>query len=242
MTAAAHTVAFFVTCLVDQLMPEVGVASVRLLRAAGFEVVFPEAQTCCGQPFFNSGFRDEAARVAQHTIAVLDRYPAVVIPSGSCAAMIRLEYPHLFPDKPVWQRRAEALAAKTFELSEFLVDQAGWRPKSIPSAPSVTYHNSCHANRMLHLGGQARSLLSALGCTLVEMAESDRCCGFGGLFSVKMPEVSNAMTREKLRRAAETQADMVVTVDPGCLMQMRGFAAECAVRAEHLASVLVKGL
>lgn len=242
MAPDTKTVAFFVTCLNDQMMPEVGVAAVRLLRAAGYDVVFPHAQTCCGQPFFNSGYHEEAARVARQTIQVLEPYPAVVLPSGSCTAMIRQEYPHLFHDDPPWLSRAEGLAAKTFELSEFLVEQTDWRPRPVASPPTVTYHDSCHANRLLHLGKQARELLAAMGCTITEMEESDRCCGFGGVFSVKMPEVSNAMTGEKVRQAAATKTDLVVTIDPGCLMQMRGLSQEAGVRVEHLATVLMEAL
>ncbi len=238
MPQKPQRVALFVTCLVDQTMPEVGVAAARLLRRAGFAVGFPAAQTCCGQPFYNSGYRREAARLARHTIEVLEGYEAVVLPGGSCAAMLRVEYPLLFADSPAWQQRAHDLAARTFELSEFLVRRAGWQPAPIASPPRVTYHDSCHARRMLGLGAEARQLLTALGCTLVEMAEADRCCGFGGIFSVKMPEVSNAMTAEKLRQAAATQADILVTIDPGCLMQMRGLAGELPCRIEHLATLL----
>lgn len=227
-----------VTCMVDQVMPEVGVAAVKLLRRAGYTVEFPTGQTCCGQPFFNSGFRDQAAGLARRTVALFEDYAAVVLPGGSCAAIIRAEYPHLLADRPDWHERALALARKTFELSEFLVHQADWQPLGAPRAPRVTYHDSCHMNRLLGLKAEPRTLLAAVGCTLVEMDESDRCCGFGGVFSIRMPEVSNAMTNEKLRRAAATGTDVLVTSDPGCLMQMRGLARQAGVRAEHLAVVL----
>ena len=233
-----NRVALLVTCLVDQIMPEVGVAAVRLLRAAGYQVDFPRAQTCCGQPFFNAGFREEAARLAKRTVEIFEDYPAVVLPSGSCATMLRAEYPHLLEPWPGWHRRALRLAGKTYELSEFLVHRAGWRPPSAPDAPRVTYHDSCHMCRVLGLRREPRALLEAAGCTLVEMAESDRCCGFGGLFSVKMPEVSNAMTEEKLEQAARTKADVLVTADPGCLMQMRGWPRPGYPPARHLAVVL----
>jgi len=231
-------VALLVTCLVDQIMPEVGVATVRLLRRAGYEVDFPTDQTCCGQPFFNSGFRDQAIKLAKRAIEIFEDYSAVVLPSGSCTTMIRAEYPHVLEPWLDWHQRARRLAAKTFELSEFLVHQAHWQPLAAANAPSVTYHDSCHMNRMLHLKQEPRALLSAAGCTLVEMAESDRCCGFGGLFSIRMPEVSNAMTAEKLRRAASVETDLLVTADPGCLMQMRGLIKNTHLRAEHLAVVL----
>lgn len=234
----SRQVALFVMCLVDQIMPEIGVATVRLLRRAGYEVVFPPAQTCCGQPFFNSGFREEAVRLARRTVEIFEDYEAVVLPSGSCTAMIRTEYPHLLEPWPEWQTRARDLAAKTFELTEFLVHRARWSPQPQAEAPRVTYHDSCHMCRLLHLRQEPRHLLAAAGCTLVEMAESDRCCGFGGLFSIRMPEVSNAMTVEKLRQAVSTGAEILVTADPGCLMQMRGMVAGMGVRAEHVAVVL----
>jgi L-lactate dehydrogenase complex protein LldE len=230
-------VALLVTCIVDQLLPEIGVAAVRLLRRAGLKVDFPPSQTCCGQPFFNSGFRAEAARLAKHTIRIFERYDHVVLPSGSCTAMIRGEYPHLLEDTPEWSRRARELAARTFELSEFLVHHARWQSRPSKNPPRVTYHDSCHACRLLGLRQEPRRLLAAAGCELVEMAESDRCCGFGGLFSLRLPEVSNAMTREKLRQATDTGA-VLVTVDPGCLMQMRGLAHQSETQIEHLATLL----
>ena len=232
-------VALCATCVVDQMMPEVGIAAVRLLRRAGYKVSFPGGQTCCGQPFFNSGFRKEAQRLARRTVDAFadEDVSAAVLPSGSCTAMIRCEYAHLLEDEPAYYYRARRLAKKTYELSEFLVQEAGWQPAPAASAPTVTYHDSCHMRRMLGLGDDARHLLAAAGCDVVEMAESDRCCGFGGLFSVRMPEVSNAMTAEKLAQAEASGGRLLVTADPGCLMQMRGLEGD-GVRAEHLATVL----
>ncbi|MEW6580342.1 MAG: (Fe-S)-binding protein [Chloroflexota bacterium] len=231
-------VAIMVTCMVDQIMPEVGVAAVRLLRRAGYTVEFPVEQTCCGQPFFNSGFRAQAADLAKRSLDIFEPYDAVVLPGGSCAAMIRKEYPHLLERWPGGTARAEALAARTYELSEFLVHVAGWEPAPAAHAPRVTYHDSCHMNRLLGLGAESRALLRAAGCEIVEMHESDRCCGFGGLFSFRIPEVSNAMTQEKVRRADATGADVLVSADPGCLMQMRGFAHQTGMRLAHLAVLL----
>jgi L-lactate dehydrogenase complex protein LldE len=230
-------IALFVTCLVDQIMPDVGVATVRLLRRAGYTVEFPLEQTCCGQPLFNSGFRDQAAKLAKRTIEIFEGYEAVVAPSGSCTTMIRAEYLHLL-DSSEWHDRARALANKTYELSEFLTHQAQWTPPVNPKAPRVTYHDSCHMNRMLHLKQEPRALLSAAGCELVEMRDPERCCGFGGLFSIRMPEVSNAMTAEKLSRAQAADSDILVTADPGCLMQMRGLVKNTPIRVEHFAVVL----
>ncbi|MCZ6678761.1 MAG: (Fe-S)-binding protein [Candidatus Poribacteria bacterium] len=238
MMTASKRVALCVTCLVDQVLPEVGVATVKLLRRAGYAVDFPEAQTCCGQPFFNSGFRPEAIDLAKRTVEIFEGYEAVVLPSGSCTTMIRVEYPHLLEAWPQWHRRAEKLAAKTYELSQFLTHQAQWKPKAVSPAPELTYHDSCHMCRTLQLQEEPRQLLEGAGCRVNEMTESNRCCGFGGLFSIRMPEVSNAMTAEKLRQAVDTGADMLVTADPGCLMQMRGLASGSSVRVEHLATVL----
>lgn len=231
-------VALFVTCLVDQVMPEVGVATVRLLRRAGYEVDFPGEQSCCGQPFFNSGFRKEARRLARRTVDVLADEPLVVLPSGSCTTMIRHEYPHLLEDEPNYYYRARRLAAKSYELSEFLAQEAQWEPPAAAGAPSVTYHDSCHMCRTLGLSAEPRRLLQQAGCQLTEMSESDRCCGFGGLFSIRMPEVSNAMTEEKRKQAGETGAHVLVSADPGCLMQMRGWPEAQEQRVEHLSVVL----
>lgn len=229
--------ALLVTCLVDQLMPEVGVATVRLLRRAGVQVAFPQDQTCCGQPFFNSGFRPEAVRFAKRTIEIFEEQETVVLPSGSCTAMIRVEYPHLFADSPAWKARAQALAAKTFELSEYLVNNLKWMP-AVEGPEQVTYHDSCHACRLLGIKEEPRRLLEGAGCEIREMAESDRCCGFGGLFSARMPEVSNAITQEKLSQAAATGASTLVSVDPGCLMQMQGLPQVDGVELVHLATLL----
>jgi L-lactate dehydrogenase complex protein LldE len=230
-------VALCVTCLVDQLLPEIGVATVKVLRRAGYTVEFPAGQTCCGQPFFNSGFVDEAERLAKRLIELFEPYAAVVLPSGSCTTMIRKEYPHLFAGESEWQARARALADKTYELSE-LLHKSGWRPVAAGTEREITYHDSCHMNRMLGLAQEPRQVLAAAGCTVSEMEESDRCCGFGGLFSIRLAEVSNAMTTEKLRQASQSGATMLVTADPGCLMQMRGLAQDAHVQLEHLAIIL----
>lgn len=234
-----------VTCLVDQIMPEVGVATVRLLRRAGFKVGFAQAQTCCGQPFFNSGFHPEARKLAKRTIEIFSKYEAIVLPSGSCTTMLRVEYPHLLEDEPAWHDRAKRLGAKTYELTEFLhkfaPEFAATAASSSPDEPeqSVTYHDSCHMCRLLHLKEEPRAALTAAGLNVVEMTEADRCCGFGGLFSIRMPEVANAMTGEKLRQAADTGTQTLVTADPGCCMQMRGLAGD-NVKVEHIATVLEK--
>lgn len=237
--AESRTVALCTTCIVDQIMPEVGVAAVKVLRRAGVRVEFPAGQTCCGQPFFNSGHLNEARASAKHTIAVFEAAAAVVLPGGSCATMIRKEYPHLFEDYPAWKARAEALAHKTYELTEYLSEVVDWQPASVAvEAAAVTYHDSCHMTRMLNIRQSPRAALQRAGVAVVEMPESDRCCGFGGLFCIKMPEVSNAMTRQKLTLAVKSGAKTLVVSDPGCLMQMRGFSHETELRLRHTAEVL----
>jgi L-lactate dehydrogenase complex protein LldE len=232
------TIALFSTCMVDQMFPEVGAATVRLLRRTGREVAFPPDQTCCGQPFHNSGFWPQARDLAKATIEALEPYHVVVIPGGSCAGMIRVEYAHLFEDQPEWQTRAEVVGKKTFELSEYLAANLTLTPKSETVTP-VTYHDSCHMLRVAGIKDQPRQLLEQVGCQIIEMRESERCCGFGGLFSVKMQPVSRAMTTEKLVQARETETGLLVTSDPGCLMQMRANQAEGdSLRVEHLAVLL----
>lgn len=230
-------VALCVTCLVDQAMPAIGVATVQLLRRAGFEVVFPPEQSCCGQPFFNSGFRGAAARLAKRTIEIFEEYEWVVLPSGSCATMICHEYALLLAGEADWQKRAEQLAERCFELSVFLVRVAGWQPERVEARGVVSYHDSCHACRLLGVRGEPRQLLRAAGYEVVEMVEADRCCGFGGLFSVRMPALSNAITQEKIRQALATSAEVLVTIDPGCLQQIQGLA-EKRVQVKHLAEML----
>ena len=232
------TIAIFVTCMVDQMFPEIGEAAVRLLGRTGAKVVFPEGQTCCGQPFSNSGFVREALPLAKNIIEVLEPYDAVVVPGGSCTGVIRHEYLDRFAGDPRWEGRARALAAKTFELSEYLFSHLELKPKSAKPTP-VTYHDSCHMLRIAGIKDPPRALLRQAGCEITEMGESERCCGFGGLFSVKMRPVSQAMTAEKLRQADETHTGLLVTSDPGCLMQMRAnLPAERGLRVEHLAVVL----
>jgi len=234
-------IALLVTCLVDQALPDVGVSTVNVLRRAGYDVVFPPAQTCCGQPYFNSGFQNEARKLARRTIDIFADYEAVVLPSGSCTTMIRKEYPHLFKNEQKYYYRALRLAQKTFELGEFLSREGKFPVAEVGDGESeaITYHDSCHMCRMLGIRDEPREALTASGYTITEMEESDRCCGFGGVFSIRMPEVSNAMTAEKLRQAAATNTATMVTSDPGCLMQMRGMVQDGdELQIEHLATML----
>jgi L-lactate dehydrogenase complex protein LldE len=234
-------VALFATCLVDQFFPEVGLATLRVLERLGVAAEFPPGQTCCGQPFFNMGHREEARAVALHTLSVFEPYDAVVLPSGSCTAMVRVFGPDLFePGDPV-RARMEALAAKTFELSQFLVQRLGVTAVSSAFLGSVAYHDGCHCLRELRVRDEPRRLLqSVAGCRLVEMEGSDACCGFGGTFSVKFGEVSSAMVADKVASIEATGASCVVSTDSSCLMQINGALRRrgSSVRALHLAQVL----
>ena len=233
-----NKIALFVTCMVDQVLPEIGLASVSLLRRGGFQVDFPPSQTCCGQPFFTTGFHAQAKQLAKQTIQALEPYQAVVVIGGSCTGMIRVEYAHLFADESRWHARAQELGVKVFELSEFLADNLELAPKTARST-AVTYHDSCHMLRVAGIKSPPRQLLKQVGCQIVEMRESERCCGFGGVFSARMHEVSQSMTREKLSQADETGTGILVTSDPGCLIQMRaGNAHNDGLRVLHLAEIL----
>jgi L-lactate dehydrogenase complex protein LldE len=233
-------VALFVTCLVDLLYPEVGEASAALLRRVGADVAFPAGQTCCGQPPYNSGFVDDARRVARTTLRAFDGFDAVVSPSGSCTAMLRVSYPRLFAGEPE-ERRARDLSGRTFELTEYLVDRLSVDRIEGRWEGQVTYHDACHGLRELGLRGQGRQLLSGIdGLELVEMARPDACCGFGGTFSVRLPEVAVAMADDKVAQVAATGAATVVAGDAGCLMHLSGRLTRSGAdaRALHIASLL----
>jgi L-lactate dehydrogenase complex protein LldE len=230
-----------ITCLGDMFFPEVGVAMVTLLRRLGVTVDFPPGQTCCGMPLFNSGYHHDAAVVAARTVGLFARSEHVVVPSGSCAWMVRAEYPGLLRDDGALKAAAEALARKTFELSQFLVGVLGVTRVESSFKGTVTYHDSCHLLRGLGESRAPRTLLKGVtGCELVELPGSDECCGFGGSFSVRLPEVSTAILDKKLANAERAGADCLVACDAGCLMQMGGRLSRrgSRVRAVHLAQVL----
>ena len=229
-----------VTCLADVFYPEVGEKIVRLLRGLGVTVQFPAGQTCCGLPLFNSGYHAAAAAVARRTIALFGDVEQVVVPSGSCAWMVKHEYPGLMTD-PADRMDAERLAGRTHELSQFLVRRLGQRGFRSAVGGRLTYHDSCHLLRGLHESESPRVLLRDLaGAEFVELPGSDECCGFGGSFAVRLPEVSTAILDKKLASVEATGADAVVACDAGCLMQMRGGLSRrgSRVRALHLAEVL----
>ena len=230
-----------ITCLGDMFFPEVGVAMVKLLRRLGVTVEFPQGQTCCGMPLFNSGYHHDAAVVAARTVGLFAGAEHVVVPSGSCAWMVKTEYPGLLKADPALKAAAEVLAKKTFELSHFLVDVLGVTSVESSFRGKVAYHDSCHLLRGLGESRAPRTLLRGVkGCQLVELPGSDECCGFGGSFSVRLPEVSTAVLDKKLANAEGTGADCLVACDAGCLMQMGGGLTRrgSRVRAVHLAQIL----
>lgn len=229
-----------VTCLGDALFPEVGVATVRLLRRLGVAVAFPEAQTCCGQPHFNSGYHPEARRLARHTIAAFADAPLVVAPSGSCAAMVKLEYPELFHDDPEWHARSLDLARRTHELSDFLVNVLKAEDVGARYPGRVTYHLACHLRGLGLMTEPIRLLQRVRALEYVPLERADECCGFGGSFSVRYPAISAAMVNDKCGFIEKTAVDAVVATDAGCLMNVGGCLRRrgTKVKTLHLAEVL----
>jgi L-lactate dehydrogenase complex protein LldE len=237
----SRRVSLFVTCVVDQLFPRVGLAMADVLERLGYAVEFPEAQTCCGQPAFNSGWWDEARQVARHTLKVLQDAEYIVVPSGSCTAMIAHHYADLFRDEQETLERVEALEGRVREFSQFLTEVEGIDDVGARFPHKVTYHDSCHALREMGVKDGPRRLLKAVrGLTLEEMDAAAECCGFGGTFSVKFDAVSGAMARTKLDSIARTGAEYVVSIDSSCLMQIQGALSRAGsdVGTIHLAEVL----
>ena len=238
---AGLDVALFVTCLVDMFRPSVGFAAAKLLEDAGCRVVVPEAQTCCGQPAYNSGDRADAVDIARRVIEAFEGFDYVVAPSGSCGGMISHHYPALFADDPDMKARAEALASRTHELTSFLVDVLGVVPVATRCDATVTYHDSCSGLRELGVKAQPRRLLAGVeGLKLVEMKGAEVCCGFGGTFCVKYPDISNAMLEDKIADIAATGADTLLAGDMGCLLNMAGKLARNGrpVKVRHVAEVV----
>jgi L-lactate dehydrogenase complex protein LldE len=233
-------VGLFVTCLVDLIRPSVGFAAVKLLEDAGCIVEVP-VQTCCGQPAYNSGDRGTARDLAESMIESFRGYDYVVAPSGSCAGMIRVHFPELFADDPNLLQRADALAARTYELTSFLVDVLGVTSVDADFTGPVTYHDSCSGLRELGVRAQPRLLLSSIpGLSLVELGESDVCCGFGGTFAVKYADISNAIVEAKTANVAATGAPVLLAGDLGCLMNMAGKLSREGreIEVRHVAEVL----
>ena len=240
-------VALFVTCMVDMIYPEVGLATVELLERQGVEVVFPAEQTCCGQPAFNAGFWDEARPLARRFVDIFEplvrnkQVDAVVAPSGSCATMTSHFYSLLLEDDPAYRARAEFLAAATFELTEFLVDVLGVEEVGAHFDGVLTYHASCHLHRELGIDRQPRTLLSHVeGAEVVEMTAAEECCGFGGLFAIKNGDISTAMGQRKTQHIVKSDADVVALCDVSCMTHINGLLSRQGqrVRAVHIAQVL----
>ena len=234
-------VALFVTCLVDQFYPQVGESVVKVLRRLGVEVTFNPAQTCCGQPAFNTGFREEAHSVASRVLDLFDDADYVVAPSGSCTSMVRVFYPELFADEPERLAKLENLRIRFFEFSEFLVKVLKAEDVGARFAHRVAYHDSCHLLRELGIESEPRALLGAVrDIELLDLKDYQVCCCFGGTFSVKFPEVSVAMGKDKVRAALDAGAEYLVANDSGCLMHLAGLIhrQRLPLKTVHLAEVL----
>ena len=241
MSQEPARVGLFVTCLVDLFRPSVGFAAVALLERAGCEVEVPRAQTCCGQPAYNSGDRADTRAIAAQVIAAFEGFDYVVAPSGSCAAMIREHYPALFAGHVVLEEKSKDLAARTYELVSFLTDVLGVDAVEARFEGRVTYHDACSGLRELGVRDQPRKLLASVrGLSLAELDDADVCCGFGGTFCVKYPEISDTMVSEKAARIEDTGAGTLLAGDLGCLMNMAGKLKRRGSRVEtrHVAEVL----
>ena len=236
MTARPR-VGLFVTCLVDLVRPQIGFAAVKLLEQSGCDVVVPRAQTCCGQPAWNAGVDKDARAIAEQVLAVFSAFDYVVAPSGSCAGMIKRHYPEVLKNDP----RALALAAKTYELTSFLVNIRGMKSVAAKCEARACYHDSCSGLRELRVRNQPRQLLASVeGLSVSELTDGEVCCGFGGLFSVKYPEISERMADDKIADAGATGADMLIGGDLGCLLHLEGRMRRQGktMRVRHVAEIL----
>lgn len=239
-------VSLFVTCMVDALFPQSGISVVELLEHLGVQVDFPMAQTCCGQPGFNAGYWNEARQVATQFIAAFERAEVIVAPSGSCVAMVRHEYPRLFAADPVLLAKAERLAGITWELTEFLVEGLGITDINgrLPQPQTFAFHDSCHGLRLLGLGSAARTLIGNLdNASIAELPDHDICCGFGGLFSIKMAPVSGAMLAKKIQHINACPAQ-VLAGDVSCIMHMNGGLSHVSSSrtVQHIADILAQSI
>ena len=234
-------VGLFATCLVDLLRPAVGFAAAKLLEQAGCRVEVPGAQTCCGQPAYNNGDYETARALARRTIEICAGFDAIVLPSGSCAGMLKVHYPRLFERDPPWHRKALEFAGRCHELTSFLYDVRGVRRVAASFHGTVTYHDACSGLRELNVRQQPRALLAGVaGLTLVELADPDTCCGFGGTFCVKYPDISARMVSDKAAAIQASGADIVTGGDLGCLMNIAGRLQRLGspVRTFHVAELL----
>lgn len=241
MSSNNPNVALFVTCLVDLFRPSVGFAALRLLETAGCRVSVPRAQTCCGQPAYNSGDRNDAAGIVRRMIPEFEPFDYVVAPSGSCAGMVKHHWPGLFADDPAMRSRAEAIAGRTWELTSFLTDVRDLQGVEASYEGTATYHDSCSSLREMGVREQPRRLLrSVAGLTLKELGAPEECCGFGGTFAIKYPDISGRMVSDKADDIERTGADTLLAADLGCLLNMAGMLKRrgSSVRVRHVAEVL----
>ena len=239
--SAPIKVALFVTCLVDMFRPTIGFAAIKLLEEAGCQVHVPIDQTCCGQPAWNSGDRKDTIEIGQQVINSFEEFDYIVAPSGSCAGMLRNHYPDLFANVPEWRERAQNLAAKTYELTSFLTDILGVTKIGVKLDKKITYHDSCAGLRELGVKAQPRQLLESVeGLNFQEMKDCETCCGFGGTFAVKYSDISNSIVFEKTNHIIDSDADLLLAGDLGCLMNIAGKLKREGSRIEvrHVAEVL----
>lgn len=238
-------VQLFATCLVDSFFPETGEATVRLLRHFGADVTFPAGQTCCGKPPDSAGYTYESRKAAEHFLSVFSADAPVVIPSGSCASMVKNHYPDLFKDYPRLREKAESLAGRTYELTQFLVNVLEAHKTNLRGTGAITYHASCQLTRELEVREEPLLLLQSLqGARFVPMPNADRCCGFGGVFMARQPEISMALADDKADAIESTGADTVTGCDHGCLMNIADAIKRRngTVQVKHIAQLLAEGL
>jgi L-lactate dehydrogenase complex protein LldE len=235
----------FITCITDMMFADVGKSVVRVLRRNGVDLDFPEGQTCCGQPAFSSGYYKEAATVAKKIIQVFEKSERVVMPSGSCAAMIHHGYPTLFADDQEWKQRSEEFVAKTYEFSQFMVDVLGITDANAAFRKKVTYHSSCHMTRILGVEEQPKILLKSVkGLDFIELPYAFDCCGFGGTFAMKLSDISGAILEEKVDHIVGTGAEVLAGSDMTCLMNIGGRLSRLGVpiKVMHVAQILDQGV
>ncbi|HEW98868.1 MAG: (Fe-S)-binding protein [Candidatus Parabeggiatoa sp. nov. 3] len=238
-----HRVGLFVTCLVDLFRPNVGFATIKLLEKAGCQVEIPTAQTCCGQPAYNNGDLANTRQIAQQVINHFDEFDYIVAPSGSCAAMLKHHYPQLFKDDAQWEAKAQAFANRCYELVSFLTDVCGMTQISAQFEHTVTYHDACSGLRELGIHAQPRKLLNTVqGCQIKEMKEAEVCCGFGGTFCVKYPDISARMVSDKVAHIEATESEVLLAGDMGCLLNIAGRLKrlKSPVKVYHIAEVLAE--
>ncbi|HSG31656.1 MAG TPA: (Fe-S)-binding protein [Thermodesulfobacteriota bacterium] len=237
-----NNVSLFLTCLVDNMYPNVGTSMVKVLRRAGaHNINIPENQTCCGQPAYNSGYQSEAKEIAIKFLDDFKDSEYIVCPSGSCVSMIKVFYKDLFKNDDNYSDIANVISHNTYELSDFIINILGVSNIGAMYRGKVTYHDSCHALRELGISGQPRELLKNVdGLQLIEMDMHDACCGFGGTFSVKYPDVSTAMLKEKVQCIIDSGADTIVSTDMGCLMNIQGYISRnnISIKVHHIAEIL----